>query len=78
MSKGSGNYHQRLHALDATTGSELNNGHLTGTGETTSGGYVYSDPASYKERAGLLSATPSISLGFALRYPSLHGMDHGL
>ncbi|MGB9433256.1 MAG: hypothetical protein WBQ89_13520 [Candidatus Acidiferrum sp.] len=61
MSKdSSGNYHQRLHALDITTGAELSGSPVTiqatfpGTGEDSSNGNVIFDPAQYKERAGLL------------------------
>jgi hypothetical protein len=56
----SGAYHQRLHALDVTTGAELANSpskiHATfpGTGANSSGGNVVFDPAQYAERAGLL------------------------
>ena len=61
MSKdGSGNYHQRLHALDVTTGAEEFNGPMDvqatypGTGDGSVGGKVVFDPAQYKERAALL------------------------
>lgn len=61
MSKdGSGKYHQRLHALDATTGAEQFGGpreiqaSFPGTGDNSSGGKVVFDPAQYKERPGLL------------------------
>jgi hypothetical protein len=61
MSKdGGGNYHQRLHALDMTTGQEEFGGPVdiqaafAGTGENSSGGNVVFDPKQYKERAGLL------------------------
>src|SRR5579863_383026 len=61
MSKtSSGDYRQRLHALDAATGSELYNGPIDiaakfpGTGDNSSGGYVVFDPGQYEERAGLL------------------------
>ncbi len=61
MSKdSSGNYHQRLHAFDITTGAELSGSPVTiqatfpGTGEDSSNGNVIFDPAQYKERAGLL------------------------
>jgi hypothetical protein len=61
MSKdGSGNYHQRLHALDLSKGTELFNGPkeieatYPGTGPNSSGGRVIFDPAQYKERTGLL------------------------
>ena len=61
MSKdGSGNYHQRLHALDVTTGAEEFGGphniqaSFPGTGDNSSGGNVVFDPAQYAERAGLL------------------------
>jgi len=61
MSKdGSGNYHQRLHALDVTTGAEEFGGpqniqaSFPGTGDNSSGGIVTFAPGQYAERAGLL------------------------
>ncbi len=61
MSKdSSGNYHQRLHALDGATGVELYKGPVDisakfpGTGDGSSGGFVIFDPGQYEERAGLL------------------------
>ena len=61
MSKNaSGNYSQRLHALDAVTGTELFGGpkeikaSFPGTGDNSSGGRVIFDPKQYKERPGLL------------------------
>jgi hypothetical protein len=72
MSKdSSGAYHQRLHALDATTGAELHNGPIDisakypGTGDNSSGGYVIFDPAQYKERAGLLMIGNTVYLAWA-------------
>src|SRR5579863_6383768 len=72
MSKDSaGNYHQRLHALDATTGAELHNGPVDisakypGTGDNSSGGNVIFDPAQYKERAGLLLIGHTVYLAWA-------------
>lgn len=72
MSKdGSSNYHQRLHALDATNGSELHNGPVDiaaqypGTGDNSSGGFVIFDPAQYKERSGLLLVNGTVYLGWA-------------
>jgi outer membrane protein assembly factor BamB len=72
MSKdSSGNYHQRLHALDATNGSELHNGPVDiaakypGTGDNSSGGFVIFDPGQYKERAGLLLMNGTIYLAWA-------------
>jgi hypothetical protein len=60
MSKdGSGNYIQRVHALDVATGAELFSGPVVvqatypGTGANSSNGNVIFDPAQYKERAGL-------------------------
>jgi hypothetical protein len=61
MSKdASGHYHQRLHALDITTGQEEFGGPVEvqatfpGTGDNSSGGNVIFDPTQYKERPGLL------------------------
>lgn len=61
MSKNSGGqYFQRLHALDITTGAEEFGGPITvqatfpGTGDNSSGGVVIFDPGQYKERPGLL------------------------
>lgn len=72
MSKdSSNNYHQRLHALDATTGAELKGGPVDisaqypGTGDNSSGGFVIFDPAQYKERAGLLLMGNMVYLAFS-------------
>ncbi len=72
MSKdSSGNYHQRLHALDATTGNELYKGPVDiaakypGDGDNGSGGYVVFDPAQYEERGALLQAGNTIYLAWA-------------
>jgi hypothetical protein len=61
MSKdASGNYYQRVHALDVVTGAELAGGPVTvqatfpGTGDGSTNGNVIFDPGQYKERAGLL------------------------
>jgi hypothetical protein len=50
-----GNYHQRLHALDLTTGAEISGSPVTvqATFPTTSGTTTF-DPKQYKERAALL------------------------
>lgn len=56
----SSNYHQRLHALDLTTGAEQFNGPIDvqatypGTGDNSSNGQVVFDPKQYKDRPGLL------------------------
>jgi hypothetical protein len=72
MSKdSSGNYHQRLHALDVTTGAELFGGPTTiqatypGTGPNSTGANVIFDPAQYKERAGLLLLNGAIYTAWA-------------
>ena len=72
MSKNSsGDYFQRLHALDATTGKELYGGPVTiaakypGSGDNSSGGYVMFDPAQYKERSGLLLVGNTVYLTWA-------------
>lgn len=72
MSKDSaGDYHQRLHALDATNGAELMNGPVDitaqypGTGDNSSDGYVIFDPGQYVERAALLLAKNTVYLGWA-------------
>jgi hypothetical protein len=61
MSKDSNsNYHQRLHALDITSGVEEFGGPVDisaqypGTGDNSQNGQVIFDPKQYKERAGLL------------------------
>ncbi len=72
MSKdSSGAYHQRLHALDATSGVELHNGPVDivakypGTGDNSSGGDVIFEPSQYKERAGLLMIGNTLYLAWA-------------
>jgi hypothetical protein len=72
MSKDSeGNYHQRLHALDATTGNELYKGPVDieakypGSGDSSSGGDVVFEPGQYKERSPLLQVGNTIYLAWA-------------
>jgi len=71
MSKNGTTYFQRLHALDITTGAELESGPATvqatypGTGDNSSGGQVVFDPKQYKERAGLLLLNGVIYTGWA-------------
>jgi hypothetical protein len=57
----SSNYHQRLHALDVTTGAELLNGPVEITGSFTRAGVTTTfDPSDYDERAALLLANGTI------------------
>jgi hypothetical protein len=71
MSKDStSNYHQRLHALDLTTGAELSGSpseiqaSFAGTGYGSSGGKQVFNPAQYAERVGLLLMNGQIYLGW--------------
>jgi PQQ enzyme repeat len=71
MSKdSSGNYHQRLHALDVTTGTEQSGSpqniqaSFPGTGDNSSGGNVIFAPGQYAERAGLLLLNGVIYTGW--------------
>jgi hypothetical protein len=71
MSKdASGNYHQRLHALDVTTGAEISGSpteitaSYPGTGDNTQNGNVVFDPSQYAERAGLLLLNGNIYMGW--------------
>jgi hypothetical protein len=71
MSKdSSGAYHQRLHALDVTTGVETTGspteiaGTYPGTGDNSSGGNVVFAPGQYAERAGLLLMNQTIYLAW--------------
>jgi hypothetical protein len=67
----SGNYHQRLHAVDAATGNELFKGPVDiaakykGTGDNTQNGFVVFDAAQYKERSGLLLIGNTVYLAWA-------------
>ncbi len=67
----SGNYHQRLHALDLTTGAEQTGSPVTvqatypGTGLGSSNGQVVFDPRQYNERAGLLLLNGVVYLGWS-------------
>jgi hypothetical protein len=57
---GSGSYHQRLHALDLTTGAEISGSPTQiaatypGSGDNSQNGNVVFDPGQYAERAALL------------------------
>jgi len=72
MTKGAnGAYHQRLHALDITTGTEIGASpteiaaSYPGTGDGASGGNVIFSPGQYKERAALLLLNGNVYLGFS-------------
>jgi hypothetical protein len=65
-----GHFHQRLHALDATNGSQPLlavdiQAKFPGTGDNSSNGYVVFDPAQYKERAALLLVGHTVYLSWA-------------
>jgi hypothetical protein len=66
----SGKYHQRLHALDITTGAEISGspteiaGSYPGTGDNTQNGNVVFDPSQYAERAALLLLNGNIYTGW--------------
>jgi hypothetical protein len=79
MSKdGSGKYHQRLHALDVTTGAEISGSPTEiaatypGTGDNSQNGNVVFDPSQYAERAALLLLNGNIYMGWTSH------CDHGL
>jgi hypothetical protein len=67
----SGNYHQRLHALDLALGTELFGGPVDiqatypGTGDNSNGTDVVFDPGQYKERSALLLLNGVIYSGWA-------------
>ncbi len=66
----SGHYHQRLHALDLTTGAELFGGPTEiaatypGTGDGSQGGQVIFAPGQFAERAGLLEYGTTVYIAF--------------
>lgn len=71
MSKdANGGYHQRLHALDLTTGAEISGspteiaGSYPGAGDNSQNGNVVFDPGQYAERAGLLLSNGNIYMGW--------------
>ncbi|MEM5383940.1 pyrrolo-quinoline quinone [Paraburkholderia phymatum] len=71
MSKdASGNYHQRIHALDLTTGAELFGGptaisaSVPGGGPNSSGGTLTFDPRQYAERQSLLLLNGNVYTGW--------------
>ena len=67
----SGNYHQRLHALDLTTGAEVSGSpvEITATypsmGPQSSNGQLVFDPKQYNERAGLLLLNGVVYLAYS-------------
>ena len=71
---GSGNYHQRLHALDLALGAELFAGPVEiqatypGTGDNSDGTNVVFDPKQYRERCALLLLNGVIYTAWASHY----------
>ncbi|HEY0768503.1 MAG TPA: PQQ-binding-like beta-propeller repeat protein, partial [Steroidobacteraceae bacterium] len=66
MSKAGTAYHQRLHALDVTTGAEAFNGPVDiAATYPSSGGTTTFDPAQYQERAALLLSNGTIYTSFS-------------
>jgi outer membrane protein assembly factor BamB len=67
---GAGKYHQRLHALDITTGAEISgspteiSASYPGLGDNTQNGNVVFDPSQYAERAALLLLNGNIYTGW--------------
>jgi len=65
-----GKYHQRLHALDITTGAEISGSpteitaSYPGSGDNTVNGNVVFDPSQYAERAALLLVNGNIYTGW--------------
>jgi PQQ-like domain len=65
-----GNYHQRLHALDLTTGAELSGGPTEiqatypGSGAFSNNGLQTFEPGQYAERVGLLLMNGTIYMGW--------------
>ena len=59
----SGNYHQRLHALDLTTGAEQSQLNSPATIQATYSGLVF-NPEQYEERSGLLLLNGVIYMGW--------------
>ena len=71
MSKdAAGKYHQRLHALDITTGTEVTGSPseiaatFPGAGDNSQNGTVVFDPSQYAERAALTIVNGNIYMGF--------------
>ena len=66
-----GNYFQRLHSLDLSTGAELFGGPVAiqasfpGSGAGSSAGVITFDPSQYKERASLLLLNGVVYFGFS-------------
>ena len=71
---GSGNYYQRLHALDLALGTELFGGPVDftatypGVGDNSDGTNVVFDAMQYRERSGLLLLNGVIYTGWSSRY----------